>query len=33
MKMQAGGLYENEKPPTLTNSIIARNVPDPCSGC
>jgi hypothetical protein len=31
--MQGGGIYIQNEPPTLTNSIIARNVPDPCSGC
>jgi hypothetical protein len=31
--LQSGGLYIQNQPLTLTNSVIAKNSPDQCFGC
>jgi hypothetical protein len=31
--LQGGGLYIDDKPLTLKNSVIAGNTPDQCFGC
>jgi hypothetical protein len=31
--LQGGGLYIQSEPLTMTNSVIAQNVPDQCDGC
>jgi hypothetical protein len=33
MTLQGGGILTPGFPTALTNTVIARNVPDHCSGC